>query len=446
MCHYHVAGPSRHGAPVCGVSHYGRNSWLRPRSLSQRPAGALRARAAPFNFVLMHLHPAPGILLVLLAFQPSSHADERAAFVTTLGRDTVAIESFSRSASHLEGDIVVRVPGTVLCHYALDLTSSGDVSRSVLDVKPLGDTKVPERHVTIDFTADSLRIDVDSSGHRQKSTRAREKGAYPQFMTGFGSSYGLYSSLGVYEALIGHLGATFDSVSIPSVNMATGRKVMRDFVRRSPTLVDADYFRIAWTHLTLDASGQITSADASETTEKTQSLRTDFIDVPQAAKRFVAADKSGNGIGTASPSAVAKGTVGGQQIVVTYSSPRRRNRSILGTVVPYDQVWRTGANEATLLFTDHALEIGGTPIPAGTYSLWTVPKRDGSVQLIVNGQHGQWGTDYDASHDVAHVPMKVTTAATPKDDFTMAIADSDGGGELRIAWDTFVWTVPIRVK
>jgi hypothetical protein len=138
--------------------------------------------------------------------------------------------------------------------------------------------------------------------------------------------------------------------------------------------------------------------------------------------------------------------VGGQQIVVTYSSPRRRNRSILGTVVPYDQLWRTGANEATLLFTDHAVEIGGTPIPAGTYSIWTLPKKDGSVQLIVNAQHGQWGTDYDASHDVAHVPMKVGTAATPLDDFTMAIASSDGGGELRIAWDTFVWTVPITVK
>lgn len=394
----------------------------------------------------MHLHPAPGILLAALAFLSPAHADERAAFVTTLGRDTVAIESFTRSASHIEGDIVVRVPGTVLCHYALDLTSNGDVSRSVLDVKPLGDTKVPERHVTLDFTADSIRIDVDSAGHRTKSSRAREKGAYPQFMTGFGSSYGLYSSLGVYEVLIAHLGAAFDSVTVPSVNMATGRTVVRQFVRRSPTLVDADYFRIAFTHLTLDASGQIVSADASETTEKTQSQRTDFIDVAQVAKRFVAADKAGKGVGIASPSEVAKGTVGGQQLVVTYSSPRRRNRSILGTVVPYDQVWRTGANEATLLFADHALEIGGTPIPAGTYSLWTLPKKDGSVQLIINAQHGQWGTDYDASHDVAHVPMKVATAAAPQDDFTMAITGSGGGGELRIAWDTFIWTVPITVK
>ena len=222
--------------------------------------------------------------------------------------------------------------------------------------------------------------------------------------------------------------------------------MVRQFVRRSPTLLDADYFRIAWTHLALDASDQIVSADASETTEKTRSVRTGYIDVPAAAKQFVAADKAGKGVGIASPSAVARGTVGGELIVAAYSSPRRRNRPVLGTVVPYDKVWRTGANEATTLFFDRALEIGGASIPAGTYSLWTLPKRDGTVQLIINAQHGQWGTDYDASRDVARVPMKAAIAAAPQDDFTIAIAGSGSPGELRIAWDTFVWTVPITVK
>lgn len=393
----------------------------------------------------MRLQPHHLLLLAALAIRPTP-ADERASFVTTLGKDTVTIESFTRSATHLEGDIVVRVPSTVLCHYSLDLTPDGTVSRSVLDVKPLGDTRLPERHVTLQITGDSMRVDVDSSGQRQNSSRALEKGAFPQFMTGFGSSYGLYSSLGVYEVLLAHLGAGFDSVTIPSIDMATGRTVVREFVRRSPTLVDADYFRIAWTHLTLDASGQIQSADAMETTEKTQTRRTEYVEAQQAAKRFVAADKAGKGIGTASPSAVVKGTVGGQLLVAAYSSPRRRNRTILGTVVPYGKVWRTGANEATTLFSDRALVIGGATIPAGTYSLWTLPRQDGTVQLIINGQHGQWGTDYDASRDVARVPMQVTKAATPQEDFTIAIDGGGSGGALRISWDTFVWTVPIALK
>jgi hypothetical protein len=381
-------------------------------------------------------------LLLVASTLTSPRADERAAFVTTLGSDTVALESFTRTAARVEGDIMVRIPGTVLCHYVLELAGDGSVTRSTLDVKPIGVSNLPARHVTLEFAGDSLRADVDSAGHREKSRRAVGKGAFPQFMTGYGDSYGLYSSLGVYEALIQHLVTGSDTVSIPSISMATGRTVPRQFLRRSPTLVDADYFRIAWTHLTLDAAGQIQSADGSETTEKVQSHRTDFFDVPAAARRFAELDKSGKGLGLASPNVIAKGAIGGEQVVVTYGSPRRRGRAILGNVVQYDKVWRTGANAATLILFDKPMLIGTTTFPAGAYSLWTLPKKDGTVDLIVNEQHGQYGTDYDGSHDLAHIPMKVATSASPEENFTIAIAD----GALSMRWDTFVWSVPMALK
>jgi hypothetical protein len=387
-------------------------------------------------------------LLVRLAFlataagHPASVADERAAFVTTLGSDTVAFESFMRTAARVEGDIMVRIPGTVLCHYVLELAGDGGVKRSTLDVKPLGVSSVPERHVVLEFAGDSLFADVDSAGQHVKTRRLAGANAFPLFMTGYGDSYGLYSSLGVYEALIHHLVAGTDTVNVPSVNMATGRTVPRQFLRRSPTAVDADYFKIAWTHLTLDSSGQIVSADGSETTEKVQSHRVDFFDVPQAAKRFAALDKEGKGLGLASPNVTAKGLVGGQMVVVTYGSPRRRDRTILGNVVSYDKVWRTGANEATVIVFDHPMVIGTTTFPAGAYSLWTLPKKDGTVDLIVNSQHGQYGTDYDASHDIVRIPMKVSAVTTPQDNFTFLVS----GSELSLRWDTFVWSVPIAVK
>jgi len=385
-------------------------------------------------------------LLLPLTARFAAPANEQASFVTTLGRDTVVVESFTRTAQRLTGDIVVRVPSTMLCHYELDLGSAGNVTRSVLDVKPVG-TNGPERRVMLDYVGDSLRIDADSAGQHEKVTRAVEKNAYPQFMTGFGSSYGLYSSLGVYEVLLAQLGANFDSVTIPSIDMQSGRTVKRDFVKRSPTKVDADYFRIAWTHLTLSDSGQIVSADASETTEKTQTQRTAYIDPQKVAKQFASDDKSGKGLGVASPSVTEKATLGGKLVVILYSSPRKRNRTILGTVVPYDQVWRTGANQSTTLVTDAGFDVGGTSFPAGSYSVWTLPKKDGSVDLIINGQYGQWGTDYDKSRDVAHVPMKVSTASKPQENFTIDITPTNGNsGEIKIAWDTFVWTVPITMK
>lgn len=385
-------------------------------------------------------------LLLPLTARFAAPANEQASFVTTLGRDTVVVESFTRTAQRLIGDIVVRVPSTMLCHYELDLGSAGNVTRSVLDVKPVG-TNGPERRVTLDYVGDSLRIDADSAGQHEKVTRAVEKNAYPQFMTGFGSSYGLYSSLGVYEVLLAQLGANFDSVTIPSIDMQSGRTVKRDFVKRSPTKVDADYFRIAWTHLTLGDSGQIVSADASETTEKTQTQRTAYIDPQKVAKQFASDDKNGKGLGVASPSVTEKATLGGKLVVMLYSSPRKRKRTILGTVVPYDQVWRTGANQSTTLVTDAGFDLGGTSFPAGSYSVWTLPKKDGSVDLIINGQYGQWGTDYDKSRDVARVPMKVSTASKPQENFTIDITPTNGNsGEIKIAWDTFVWTVPITMK
>lgn len=386
-------------------------------------------------------------LLLVLTVRPAAPANEHASFVTTLGRDTVVIESFTRTATKLDGDMVVRVPGTVLCHYELDLGGNGNITKSVVDVKPIGATNVPARHVTLEYVGDSLRVDIDSAGMHSQFVRAVEKNAYPQFMTGFGSSYGLYSSLGVYEVLFAQLGAKFDSVTIPSIDMQSGRTVKRDFVRRSPTTIDADYFRIAWTHLTLDDSGRIVSADANQTTEKTKTQRTAYLDPQKVAKQFASEDKSGKGIGIASPSVTEKATLGGKLVVVLYSSPRRRNRTILGNVVPYGQVWRTGANQATVLVTDDGFDLGGTSIPGGSYSLWTEPKKDGSVDLIVNGQYGQWGTNYDSTRNVARVPMKASTASSPQENFTIDITPTNGnGGEMKIAWDTFVWTVPITMK
>src|SRR5271165_2225045 len=83
----------------------------------------------------------------------------------------------------------------------------------------------------------------------------------------------------------------------------------------------------------------------------------------------------------------------GKTVTVDYSRPSMRNRKIFGGLVPYDQVWRTGANAATSLKTDVDLNIGGTKVPAGSYTVYTIPGMS-SWQLIINKQTGQWGTKY----------------------------------------------------
>jgi hypothetical protein len=209
--------------------------------------------------------------------------------------------------------------------------------------------------------------------------------------------------------------------------------------------VDFDFFKIAWTRLTLDDSARILSADARETTEKTESRRTAYVDAGRAAKSFASRDRSGNGIGSASPNQVVTGSLGSTRVRIAYGSPRRRGRDVLGQVVPYGQVWRTGANSATEIAVDHDVRIGDATVPAGAYSLWTIPRQDG-VTLIINRQAGQWGTEYHQQQDLARVPMRTATAPEPRENFVISIDGPDRARELRIAWDTFVWSVPIAVK
>src|SRR5437016_4741708 len=108
-----------------------------------------------------------------------------------------------------------------------------------------------------------------------------------------------------------------------------------------------------------------------------------------------------------SPPATAEITLKNKKITINYSRPSMKGRKIVGGLVPYGQVWRTGANEATTLTTESDLNIGGTNVPAGKYTLYTLPS-EGTWKLIINKQTGQWGTVYDESKDLARVDLKTS--------------------------------------
>ena len=146
-----------------------------------------------------------------------------------------------------------------------------------------------------------------------------------------------------------------------------------------------------------------------------------------------------------SPRDTATQTIGSAHLVVDYGRPSKRGREIFGGLVPYGAVWRTGANEATHFRTDRDLTIGTIRVPRGTYTLWTIPARDGWT-LIVNRQTGQWGTDYDKTQDVGRTPMRVATLSEPVEQFTIAIEPArNGSGVLTMSWDTTQASIPIHV-
>src|SRR5215471_6142345 len=133
----------------------------------------------------------------------------------------------------------------------------------------------------------------------------------------------------------------------------------------------------------------------------------------------------------------------GKTIKVHYSSPRMRGRKIYGGLVPYGQVWRTGANEATAFVTDANLTVAGKDVPAGSYTIFTVPNQD-KWTLIINKKTGEWGIPYKyESDELARVDMKLSTLPSPVENFTIAYDKTATGCTLREEWDTVRATVDI---
>src|SRR5690348_18128711 len=130
----------------------------------------------------------------------------------------------------------------------------------------------------------------------------------------------------------------------------------------------------------------------------------------------------------------------GKAINVDYSSPRMKGRKVYGGLVPYGQEWRTGANEATTFDTTANVQIDGTTIPAGHYTLFTLPA-EGTWKLIVSKKTGEWGIPYPgAQYDLARIPMKKQALSSPVEQLTISFEKQGAGGRMNIDWEkTRVW-------
>jgi hypothetical protein len=136
----------------------------------------------------------------------------------------------------------------------------------------------------------------------------------------------------------------------------------------------------------------------------------------------------------------------GKEITVDYSSPRMKGRKIYGDLVPLGQVWRAGANEATTFVTAVDVIVGGTAVPAGSYTLFTIPNAD-KWTLIISKKTGEWGIPYPGeADDFARVEMKVSKLSAPVENFTIALDHAGAGCTLRMDWETTRASVQISPK
>lgn len=391
--------------------------------------------------------------ILLFCAAPLAAQSASGAFVVTLGRDTTVIEQYHRSGITIEGDMLVRTARAVLArHYIGTLKPDGTMARFEMVNRVAANAQGPVTHIVATFGDTTIVVITRDSS--QQTLRVATPGGGLPFMS---YSYALYE-------LIGRRGAITGKDTILTV--AAGQTDPVALIVKHPardSLTVAFTGDVGPTLFTVDRDGRIQTVDGRYSTEKVVSRRLRTIDFAALTAAF-----QNRPLGQASPPDSVRASIAGVSIAVDYGRPSMRGRVIFGPgtatprpVVPWGEVWRTGANFATRLTTSADIVMGGMAVPAGTYTLWTLPSASG-WKLIINRQikapcktadecndpkrANLWGTDYSADSDLVRVDLPATSLAQPVEQFTIGVDPQGDGGVLWMAWEKTRVAIPFGKK
>jgi hypothetical protein len=377
------------------------------------------------------MHTINGLAIIALAI-PAVLPAQTGEFLVRLGRDTLAVERYTRTADRLEGEQVVRSPRTVHRLYTATFGPGGAIERFELITHNVDGGPGPlERRAVATFSGDSVVMTIP----RGDSTATMRAKAGPGALPYIGQGWGLIEEVARRARAAGS-----GSYAIAMVQLGDTDPLEVTVTPRGPDSMTIVLGPLGPMRARVDSQGGLLGVSGVGSTMQVTVERVQGLDFAALGKSFAA-----RSLGTLSPPDSVRASVGGAALSVRYSRPSTRGRVIFGNVVPWNQVWRTGANQATVLETSADLTVAGTAVPAGKYSLWTIPSPAG-WKLIVNKNTGQWGTEYDAQYDLARLDMKVEALSQPVEQFTIAIEPKGKRGVLKLEWDKTRASIPFSAK
>jgi hypothetical protein len=384
---------------------------------------------------------------------PSCNAPkpERYGFLTTLGRDTISIESISRLGNTITSDEVDRFPGLRIRHTVVELNDDGSIRHLVMNIHtPSEPSGQRDRKVVADVTGDKVHLsktDSTATVDRDFTTGGSIVVAHvPQMY----SLYELYFAAALKQTAASGLTA---GKPVQMRQFYIDRE-FDHFPLGHATVSPVDRGKLEITHdwlsgsgeAMMDSAGNMLSYSGARTTYDVQVKRLATPpDIKDIADRFEAKETQGGHVRSLSVRDSSRAQIGNSILTVDYGRPLLRGRTLLGDVIPYDRVWRTGANAATQFTTSTPIKLAGMQVPAGSYTLFTAPHKNG-VDLIVNKQTGEWGTEYNRSLNLGIAPIISEVATAPVEEFTISILPVDNRhGTLVLEWGSFKWIAPIEV-
>lgn len=378
--------------------------------------------------------PTGSVLLALLvgcATTPSVNTvataapQDAAAFVVTLGNDTLSAETFTRSGDRIEGSVVRRSPRTTVLRYSMRLGSDGLPTRLEYNTRLPDGSMLPNgaRTVVVTYRSDSVITEVQRDSTVVRRVAARD--AYPE----------IDGAVSYHAFPIAALRASGrDSANYVAYVAGASRGEEMPIARRGPNRWWIYSFGSP-IEITTDDAGRIQRVDASRTTFRIQATRMPPMDLSTIAARFLERERAAGPLTALSPRDSLSATIGSVGVSIGYGRPSARGRRIWGPDgVLGDTLWRTGANMSTRLTTTAPMMVGHAELAAGNYVVTTLAV-PGRYQLILS----------QGDREVVRVPLSSRLLDPPVEQFTMVIEPTtERAAVLRLRWDTQELSVPIR--
>ena len=393
----------------------------------------------------------PMLVFLALSACGTKQPAEQYGYLALLGNDTVSIERDTRSGNEIVSDEVDRFPRVRRRHTTMRLAADGTIEHLEMDITtPSEPSSERERRVVADVSNDSVHIvKHDSTGTKKYAFATGGALTMPHLPMMYGLT-DLY-----FGAALKRAAAPGDSVTLRQyyIDREFDRFPLHSGVVHvlAPNKAEIHHDWLAgYGDATFDSLHHMLTYNGARSTYKVEvrrlTGRPELPDVQAIGERFAALETSSGGMKQLSMRDTARATIGAATITVDYGRPLARGRVLLGNIVPFDEVWRTGANAATQLTTSAPVTLAGVRLLAGTYTLWTVPRKDGHAELIVNRQFGQWGTEYNEKRDLGRIPLSVDSTTSPVEKFTISLVPAGARkGTLAMEWGSFRWSAPIAV-
>ena len=375
----------------------------------------------------------PIVLAAAVLASAQSARAQQASFTYMLGRDTIAVEQFTHTASQQVGDLVSRQGAFVVqLHYDVALGRNGRPLTALYRIRNASGSMLSNQptEIRLVFGRDSVKREAVYAD----STVTRT-------LPAVNATPLISPAYSLYEIPLAQL----RKLKLPVLTVTAVGTGANTPGTITLTAGDGDTVRDSnGAILHVDRQGHVLAVDLSGTTNKLMAERaSDGHDIAAIAGTM-------KPIGTLSPRGTAHGSFMQSVVFIDYGRPQVRGRTVWGgLLVPPDTIWRAGANEATHLATSRELTFGNVVVPPGLYTLWIYNSSRNGPQLVINRQIGQWGAGpgvYDEKQDLGRIPMTMANAPEPIEDFTITIRPSGPGrGAIDFGWGDKIATATFAV-